>query len=375
MLQLTHPSWVKDWSNSQLVLTLKNDSQVSFFGVDKPDKIGSIELTMALLDEAHEINAEGRTMITGRLSGNLPIPRNFSSLPPYLQAYIQGTKDLRQSVLACNPKSKGHSLYKNFIASPLSGHVAYTSNSLNNPNLPPSYLLQQLAQYVRDPVANDSEWLLEEIRRIRDGEADPAGLHLAPYLTVFGQRNLLGQWVSAEGAIWAIDPSKHFVTEALKNPEGYFASIDWGFAHPRILITAYRGEAYQTVDYWGEGDSTPGQLINEMKAFERKYELVNVFCPPDEPGLIRELKAALATDGIVRKARNQVLAGINSVSSSLAEGNLNFLNAPQLFRDEITGYEWKPDGDAVKDEPLKQDDHYPDALRYGIYTHKFRNRV
>lgn len=371
-LELVHPTWVSDWSNSELILTFKNGSSVMFAGVDNADKIGSIELTMALLDEAHEINEESRTMLTGRLSGDLVIPKNFDDLTPELKAYVMGTKDLRQTLLACNPKSKGHDLYKTFIDTPLAGHKAYTSNSLANPNLPPSYLLTQLSQYVRDPLQHGQEWLLEQIRQIRAGEADPTGVHLAPFLTVFGQRNLLGQWVSADGAIWPIDPDRHFTEEPMREYDGFMAGLDFGYNNPRIVIAKYANSGeYQTIDYWHEQQSTPQDLVEAMVAFERQYALDHVWCPHDSPGIMRELKLRLEHPGAVKRAKNQVLAGINSVSTLITQGRLTFLNPPLLFRNEMTGYEWKPG----KDEPVKVDDHYPDSLRYMCHSHKYRNRV
>jgi hypothetical protein len=40
---------------------------------------------------------------------------------------------------------------------------------------------------------------------------------------------------------------------------------------------------------------------------------------------------------------------------------------------ELTGYQWKvgKDGEQL-DEPLKKDDHFPDAFRYGVFTRYWR---
>lgn len=372
LLELTHPSWVTDWSNSEFILTLKNGSTILFAGLDVADKIGSLELTFALLDEAHEINEESKTMVGGRLSGPLKMPRNFPSLRSDLQEYVRGTIDRRQMVLAVNPKGKGHYIYRTFIDTPLAGHVAYTSNSLANPNLPPSYLLTQLSQYVRDPGSHGEGWLLTRIQEIRSGEADPTGAHLAPYLTVYGQRNLLGLWSSAEGAIWDIDPELHFTSTPIEHYDGIICGVDFGFNAPRAVLFKYTSAGtYQAFKYWHEQKSTPQDLINVLVGWEDKYAIDYIYVPPDQPGIIRELKGQLESREIVRKAKNQVLAGINSVASSLAKVELTFLNPPKVFRDETTGYEWEPD----KDKPIKVADHYPDATRYAVFTHKARNKV
>lgn len=81
VLELLHPSWIGDWSNTQLECRLKNGSSIAFIGADYSDRLGSIELSMAFIDEAHELSEESLGMIQGRLSGTLRLPRNIDDYP------------------------------------------------------------------------------------------------------------------------------------------------------------------------------------------------------------------------------------------------------------------------------------------------------
>ena len=371
ILELCHPSWVSDWSNTDLVLTYTNGSQLSFVGADFPDRLGSIELTMAAIDEAAEVSEESITMIQGRLSGPLEVPRNYDQLSPHLKAYVDTTLENRQTWLACNPKSKSHPLYPAFFGQPKPGHKAYISNSIANTNLPVSYLTQNLSAYVRDSQPLD--WVKEQIDLIRTGQADSNGLHLQPHLTPLGQRNMLGLWVALEGAIFEMDDKKHLLDNVPADwvPTGrYILGGDFGFHNPRIgIVGEYRvgGQvAYAVEGYWAGTASTADDYVAAMK--DRDWNIG--YLPPDRPDIFKKARQTFGASR-VRKAKTSVFPGINTVSTFLNKGHLIFLKRPgwELCWAEFTGYEWKKDGDKNStDEPVKKDDHWPDAIRYVLHT-------
>ncbi len=391
-IELIHPSWVKSWSNSDLVMELVNGSRISFIGCDRPDKLGSIELTMALIDEASEVSEESLTMIQGRLSGSLSLPPNFDQLDQPLQQFIQGTIDKRQTWLACNPKSTNHYLYKLFIKDKKPGHKIYTSNSISNLNLPVNYLIQNLSAYVVGDKGAD--WVENEIRKIRNGEENPDGLHLTNHLSPLGQRNLLGLWKALEGRIYYLDESKHL----LKKPPAdwvptheYYGGVDWGFHNPRIIIAqkftrsqnGLTQSCYATVAYWLSTESTGEDLETAMDGFLSEYNVERVFVPPDRPDLVKKLRDRFGASTI-RKAKTSVLPGILTVSNFINQGRLVLIMADYPDEhprshvkawDEMSGYEWKKDRDGKPlDEPVKKDDHYTDALRYLVHTLEYKNQ-
>lgn len=306
-LELCHRSWLlpgsDGWSNTELEAHLINGSTIYFIGCDSPDKLGSIELTFAFIDEASEISEESLGMIQGRLSGQLTYPPNFHTLPQDTQTFIEITKDIRQVYLACNPKSKHHFLYKRFIKDPKPGHISYNSNSVSNPNLPEVYLLNNLSAYAKPGVSQD--WILEQIRLIRSGEKPANGLHLQPYLTEFGQRNLLGLWVALEGAIYQLSEDTHLVTKAPSSwgkPTGkLIAGVDFGFHSPRaILLQEYAPKLtdayglpiksksnYLAIRYWNEAEATDDDLISCLETWDSEYNIHRIYMPHDRPAAKR----------------------------------------------------------------------------------------
>jgi len=391
-LQLIHPSWVKSWSNTDLVMELINGSKVSFIGADFPDRLGSIELTMALIDEAAEVSEEAITMIQGRLSGHLERPTNYGGLPSNLREYVDATLGIRQTWLACNPKSSNHPLYKTYIKDQKPGHKIYSSNSLANVNLPENYLVQNLAAYVRDGF--DIAWVRDQVRAIRSGEAPADGLHLKDYLNPLGQRNLLGLWVALEGAVYNLDEARHLLG---KVPEGWldsgkcFAGVDFGFHNPRVIVAKrYQAPselgfktAYAAVDYWRGKEATGEDLLNALRALVDRWAIETLVLPHDRPDLFKLARNEFGSNSL-RKAKTNVLSGILTTSEFINSGRLIFLkttddpeapNNHALAWEEMTGYEWGKDKNGnYQDEPVKKNDHYPDALRYLVHTLENRRR-
>jgi hypothetical protein len=291
-------------------MELLNGSTISFIGADHSDRLGSIELTYAFIDEASEVSEESLGMIQGRLSGQLVLPENFEDLPTNIQEYLQQTVGIRQAILSCNPKSTGHYLYKRFISDPQPGHVVYNSNSVSNGNLPKIYLLNNLSAYIKPGYTR--EWVEEQIDQIRDGTKEANGLHLAPALTSFGKRNLLGLWVAMEGAIYSLDDEKHYldkVPEEWGQPIGYFGCTDFGFHNPRLAImgeyhfmqNGQRVTGVAMVDGWAENKSTGDDLVLAAKEMIELYpSLDTIYWPHDQPAIRKTARKTLGSKYVTK---------------------------------------------------------------------------
>lgn len=389
VLELIHPSWLKPgnegWSNTDLTANFINGSTLTFIGADFPDRLGSIELTIAGIDEASEVSEESITMIQGRLSGKLIKPSNYETLEPSLKAYVDNTIDIRQTWLACNPKGKNHHLYDVFFKNIKPGHKAYISNSIANNNLPENYLVQNLSAYVRKGTSID--WIKEQVHLIRKGKRDPNGLHLKEHLTPLGQRNLLGLWVALEGAIYNLDENLHLfdnIPNNWKPTNEFICGVDYGFHNPRITVLNKclneNGQvSYASVDYWkGVKDGSTGDdLIEALQNFNNKYKWDKVYFPHDQPGIYKKARSVFGASKL-KKAKTDVLPGISTVSSLLNTGRLIFIRNKgyEKFWEEFTSYEWDRDknGEFI-DKPIKKDDHYPDSVRYPLYTLHRRDNI
>jgi phage terminase large subunit len=148
-------------------------------------------------------------------------------------------------------------------------------------------------------------------------------------------------------------------------PEGgeVFYGLDFGFRNPTALVkvTLHDQQIYaEEICY--QSNMTTSDLIEALPSFG-VYAYDEIFCDSAEPKTIEEL---FRYGWNVRPSDKDVYAGIMKVKSMpifIAPDSLTLIH-------EGKKYKWKTDrdGKVIDKEPVKQDDHLIDALRYAVYT-------
>lgn len=212
----------------------------------------------------------------------------------------------------------------------------------------------------------------------------------AQYSGLFYRRFILGQWCMAEGAIYDMyDPDIHRCTEADIPPSNTWADhllgVDYGAGNPtsahHIIVTKRRDG---TPDFWVVGEyyydpSITGQNKTNMQLKQGlidKYPDIAVHkvrVDPSALGFITELRSTscgISLLGPVRGANNDVLDGINTVSTHLEQKRIHVLYPEcQHLDKQFMSYSW--DEKAQKrgeDAPLKENDHAVDDVRYALHS-------
>jgi len=221
-------------------------------------------------------------------------------------------------------------------------------------------------------VLDDNPFLTEEYKeRIRNSATG-----------LFYKRNVLGLWVMAEGAIFDFfDKKIHVVKKPPRAAEYWIAGIDYGASNPCtcVVIGISTGQYTQTGTqmwveaeyYWDHKKKKPkvnSELADDIHAFLEPYAIKNLYIDPSAESFQRELERR---GRHVVHANNDVSNGIQIMCDLVHSGRCLIMdNCTNLIR-EIEGYVWDP-GEAKKgyDEPLKQNDHCLDALRYCLASHK-----
>ena len=304
----------------------KNGSSIVLGGMDNADRIMSTEFDLILVIEATEISEDDLEKLHTRL-------RN--AVMPY-----------QQLIAECNPSGPAHWL-KRRIDTGKAKEIL--SRHTDNPSVSPEYLeaLSKLSGHRR-------------------------------------ARLYLGQWAAAEGLVYDGFDRAHNVIDAM--PEGWQAwrkvrAIDFGYTNPFVC------------QWWAiDGDGRaylyremvkPGVTVKDHAAeIERlsKGETYE-FTVSDHDA---EDRATLAQCGIETLAAcKDVSPGIQAVADRLrlagdGKPRLYFLRSAMVGRSpegkvygalaEVEGYLWNPakDGKAAKEEPIKENDHSMDAMRYAI---------
>jgi PBSX family phage terminase large subunit len=322
-----------------------NGSVAVVGGLDRPTRLLSTEYDLAFVDEAIETTSEDLDTLVTRL-------RN-------------GRLSYQQLILCTNPGPPSHHLKQRADAGRC---VMLYSHHEDNPRL-----------------FDGGEW------------TDYGKAYITRLESLTGaryQRMRWGKWVAAEGLVYeGFDESLH-VIDRFEIPDTWqrWVSIDMGFTNPTVI------------QWWAEDSDGRLYLVREMYRTRRLMEdharhflthVTNgegrwteprpraIVCDhdaEDRATLERHLQMSTVA------ARKTVSDGIQAVQGRLKvagdgrprlflfrdalvepDEELRARSLPMCTVDEITGYVWavKPGG-TMKEEPVKENDHGMDAMRYMV---------
>lgn len=328
-----------------------NGSKITTMGMDDPDKIMSAEYDMVLVDEAVQLSLEDWQKAGSRLR---------ATNMPYTQL-----------LAACNPDSQFHWLYDRCLKG--------TTTMFN-------------AKHEENPVYFNEDGTPTE----RGG---PYIARLDSYSGTTYQRLRLGNWVTAEGAIYEeFDPSVHVINR-FDIPADWtrYWTVDFGYVHPFVA------------QWWAEDPDGKLYLYRELFHTQRTVDLLaqqmldqvvvnGVWNEPKPSRIITDHQAEnrAQLDKCLRMAstpaRKEVLNGIQAVQTRLRDKRLFLMRdsvveidqalvstkKPTSTIEEIPGYIWDLGaGKVAKEAPRKLEDDGCDAMRYMVANRDLRkeNRV
>jgi PBSX family phage terminase large subunit len=327
-----------------------NGSTILVSGLDKATRLLSMEFDIVFVDEAIEVEEDHLdTLITRLRNGVLPY---------------------QQMIMATNPGAPTHHLKRR---------------------------------------ADDGRTLLLYSQH-EDNPAYHTGIDWTPfgrdYLdgleTLTGarkQRMRYGKWVAAEGQIYEdFDPSVH-VIEKFKVPDDWplYISIDFGFVNPFVAQwwrVDHDGRLYLTREIYHSKtlvEDHARRIQNQIDKYKRepKPYIIADHDAEDRATLIKHLGL------YVNKAKKDVSRGIQAAQKRFevqADGKprifffrdavthedatLRAAGKPASTVDEVSDYVWDNTGNkALKEAPLKINDHGMDAMRYVIAKLDLVSRV
>ena len=199
---------------------------------------------------------------------------------------------------------------------------------------------------------------------------------------IFYQRFVLGLWVLAEGVIYSMFTESMVID---KIPSGVkinkkWVGIDYGQSNATVFLLIGLGsdnKLYIMNEYYHEGkishiQKSPSKyakdfkkwlLSNGMEEEYIKYE--KIFIDPSAKGFMLQLFEENISK--VWQADNEVLKGIELISSIIDNDMLRILSCCVNTKKEFSAYSWDAKAqERGEDKPIKQHDHTMDALRYVV---------
>lgn len=237
----------------------------------------------------------------------------------------------------CNPESPGHWFYEDYIE-----------------NLPKNAKRLHF-------LMNDNPIMTDE--KIKKAESRFSG--------VFYDRYIRGLWVAAEGLVYKVFDEKKHVTDHVPKNGRYYISVDYGTLNPCSmgLWCVSDSTAYRIAEYYYDGRKTGRQLTDEeyyiqLEKLAGDRYIQCVVADPSAASFITTVKRH--GKFTVRKAKNDVTAGINRTAVLIDSGRIKIHPSCRAILREFKAYSY--DTSAVRDTVIKENDHAMDDMRYFCYT-------
>ena len=281
-------------------------------------------------DEASYTLIQGRTLAGVLLDEVVLMPRSFVE-----QALTRCSVDGAKLWFSCNPGSPQHWFYTEWIQRHEARNTLYLHFEMtDNPGL--------------------SQKTLERYQAMFSG--------------VFYDRYIRGLWVLAEGLIYPMFGEGCLVDNP---PQGgrYYISCDYGTLNPFSAgLWCWDGKtATRVAEYYYSGRQEQRHKTDEdyytaleQRAGDKPVQAVIV--DPSAASFIEVIRRHKRFP--VRKAKNDVLAGINTTARFLQDGTIKIHRSCSACIREFGLYRW----DEKTDRPVKENDHAMDDIRYFAYT-------
>lgn len=186
----------------------------------------------------------------------------------------------------------------------------------------------------------------------------------AEYTGLWYRRFILGEWVSAEGAIYDMwDTTRHVVSRdelpAMSRILGM--GMDYGSTNPTAGVMLGLGEdrrLYVIGEWAPRRGSTDSELADQLASWlDTQPDPEWLFLDPSAKSFHLELYQRGHHN--LAKATNDVIDGIRTVASLLASDRMRVVDTCTNLIGEIPGYRWDDKAaEKGEDKPVKVDDHF-----------------
>jgi phage terminase large subunit len=300
-INIVPPEIIKSYNKTEQHFRFMNGSEVIFRSFDDPNKLKSLNLGFAGIEEMTDTTEEIFKMLRTRM--------RQKGMP----GYIFG---------ATNPGTFGNWVYKYFIENPIANSDVIYSISADNDYLPEEYL--------------------EDLRELKKSNPE------------YYERMVMGKWGSLEGIIYMLTMDQR-VNELpdKKKIHRWIAGLDFGFEHPTALVIyGIREDTYYQYEEVYQRKLTSSDIIDIIKRKMQDYDIDIIYCDSARPEIIEDLQRAQIP---AEAAIKDVFDGIMHVKSMIGDKRL-FVNKECTYTlREYDSYIWDAKN-TVKEVPIKAND-------------------
>ena len=253
-----------------------------------------------------------------------------------------------------------------------------------NPDSPYHYIMEEFIQMKKEKGYRVFHFTLDDNISLSERYKDQLK---TAYKGLWYKRMVEGLWVVADGIIYSNFDDSMIIRGEKPVIQKYWIGVDYGNSNATTLLLIGLTEEGKMVicdEYYHSGKGSmdsaksPSQYAQDFIDFidrqdhqgiEIQYLLEHIFIDPSAKGFILELYTLLPKHirRKIRPAFNEVLVGIEVVTSLIGNGAVRVHSSCKNTLRELNSYCWSPVAQKVgKDEPMKENDHTMDALRYMV---------
>lgn len=300
--------------------------------IRSPDGRKNVYYLFGGQDESSYMLIQGITLAGALLDEAVLMPRSFVE-----QTCARCSEQGAKLWFNCNPSTPEHWFYKEWVEKCREKNALHLHFTMaDNPALPDS--------------------VRQRYERMYTGH--------------FYRRYVLGQWCGAQGLVYDFDPQVH-VTRQLPQTGRYYISVDYGTQNPFSagLWCVSGTVAVRLREYYYNGREqgrmkTDQEYYEALEALAGDLPVEQVVVDPSAASFIAVVRKAGRFR--IRRADNRVLPGIQLVTQLLRAGQLRIGPSCKAAIREFSLYSWQPDG--TQDQPIKENDHAMDDIRYFCMT-------
>lgn len=189
--------------------------------------------------------------------------------------------------------------------------------------------------------------------------------------TVYYDRFILGKWALASGLVYPMFKVGRLEDVSILKKGRWFISVDYGTYNPFSAgLWCVAGEkAYRIKEFYYSGrkslmPKTDEEYYSELEKLAGDRYIERVVIDPSASSFIETIKRHKRFR--VFHANNEVVSGIRNVATALNKGMLQILPECKDSITEFGLYSWNDK--SVQDEPIKENDHAMDEIRYFVRT-------
>ena len=180
-------------------------------------------------------------------------------------------------------------------------------------------------------------------------------------------QEILADFRKTEGLVYKeFDRSKHLYKDTIFNQVSYFAGIDFGFTNPTAVLHIYKdtdNRFYVAREHY-KTNKTDEEIADYVSGCKFNY----VYPDPEAPSSIEALRKRGINIREVVKGKDSIRNGISIVRELFKQGRL-FIHEScgnLIWELETYSYPEKKDMKNEYEDPIKENDHALDALRYAL---------